>query len=126
MSLLNVAAKDARGIIESPRNASRDIKLIEPNGTEHSLTVGTRSISQSIDPDTGELVSGQFISITPSLLTLAERNISMPRNIQDHSENPWLVVMTNHITSLETTYKVIHSAPDFTLGLIVCDLGNYE
>ena len=126
MSLLNVAAKDARGIIENPRNASRDIKLLEPDGAEHPLTVGTRNISQAIDPDTGELVSGQFISVTISLLTLAEKNISMPRNIQGHSENPWLVVMINHITNAETTYKVIHSAPDFTLGLIVCDLGNYE
>jgi hypothetical protein len=84
-------------------------------------------ISFSIDPDTGQAVSGRTASISLSIESVIEAfpSSGLPKSIAGVSSDPW-VVEFDDINGAPHTFKVIESSPDRTLGLITLFLGLLE
>jgi len=82
-------------------------------------------IAQSIDPDTGELVSGRLASVALRISTLHAAGFSLPRGVADTSKKPW-VVKFNDINGRPHVFIVRQANPDRAAGLVVCILEGYD
>lgn len=101
-----------------------DITVTDPAGLSAGLTGRSSDISQIIDPDTGQTVSGRAASVTLRLSTLTAKGLGLPRSISQETLRPWVVTF-NDIGGQPHTFKVIQSNPDRTAGVVVCHLEAY-
>lgn len=100
---------------------SNAITVTPPSGIDFVVHGFTKDISQSVDPDTGQSVTGRTASVSlPISLVLAEGH-GFPQGISDDSQKPWVVSFDNAIGET-LTFKVSESMPDRTLGVVVCFL----
>lgn len=120
MSLLDQAAADLRSIIENDQDFAVPIVVKNPDGASATLKGLQVDRSLTIDPGTGEAVTGSHVSVTLSIAALKESGLGMPRAIADSRQLPWLVEFTN--PSGDTNkYKVSEAWPD-KLGCVVLRL----
>lgn len=128
MSLRVLAEQDLGVILEGDAYGFRwPITVTDPDGLTDSTLYGfSDDISQTIDPGTGELVSGRLASVALRISTLITAGFTeLPRGIVDSSSKPWVVVF-NDINGTAHTFKVRQSNPDRALGMTVCILEAYE
>ncbi len=127
MGLREQSEKDLGFILEGDSAGFPwDITITSPTGESSVGLKGfSDDISQLIDPDTGMLVSGRLASVAIRISSLYAQGFALPRDVSDHSMNPW-VVQFNDINGLPHTFKVRQSDPDRALGLVVCILEGYE
>ena len=126
MGLKNIAQNDLQKIIENAVTGfGVEITLIDPSSVEYDLKGFANDIFQSIDPDTGQIVSGRVAQISFSLKTLLDDGIGIPIGIADTSIKPWLVRFTD-LSGSPVTFKVMSTAPDRGLGIINLFLGNWS
>lgn len=130
MGLRTIAEKDLKSILENKKSGfGWDIELINPSGIssndviEGGLIGFSNDISQAIDPDTGQMVSGRSASIAIRISTLID--LGMPRGISDTVTKPWIVKF-NDINGNSFTFKVQQSNPDRALGIVTCYLELYN
>lgn len=121
MSLFDDAAADFREIINSDIGASLECVITSPDGVINSFKCRMSDISQSIEPGTGDRVSGRRVSISMSLFDLKHEGFESVRGIEKKNEKPWKVEF-NNILCDQGTFKVTETAPDYTLGVIVLHL----
>jgi hypothetical protein len=101
------------------------ITVTDPSGLSKSLTGRSTDIGQVIDPDTGLVVSGRAASVALRISTLTSLGFtSLPRGIADASSRPWKVAFDD-INGNAYTFKVMESAPDRAIGIVVCHLEIY-
>ena len=127
MSLRALAEQDLGVILESDANGFRwPVTITNPEGTTVSSLYGlSNDISQTIDPDTGELVSGRLASVALRISSLVTAGFSdLPRAVADNAVKPWIVTF-NDINGTSHTFKVRKSDPDRALGLVMCTLEAY-
>lgn len=126
MSLRTQAENDLAFIVEDVNGFGWTIQLTDPSGyTATGPLVGlSNDISQIIDPDTGQVVSGRSASVALRISTLVSKGYSLPRNIADNNSKPWLVRFDD-INGNPYTFKIRSTDPDRALGLIVCTLEAY-
>lgn len=121
MSLRTMAESDLSFILEDPVGGfGWVITLISPDGSTTSAVGFSNDISQVIDPDTGQVVSGRSASIALRMSSLTV----LPVGISSTSSKPWLVRF-NDINAGLHTFKVIKSNPDRALGVVTCVLEAY-
>ena len=127
MGLRELAEQDLGAILEdSAYGFGWSITLTDPAGlTDPNLTGFSDDISQVIDPDTGQLVSGRLASVTLRISSLLTAGFTSPRGVADQSSKPWVVTF-NDINGTSHTFKVRQADPDRALGLIVCILEGYD
>lgn len=127
MSLRSRAERDLGAILEnSARGFGWPITLTDPAGLSDSTLVGfSNDISQIIDPDTGQLVSGRLASVALRLSTLFAAGFSIPEGVADTTAKPW-VVEFNDINGTAYAFKVRQANPDRAVGLVVCVLEAYQ
>lgn len=127
MGLRELAEQDLGAIIEdSAYGFGWSITLTDPAGlTDPNLIGFSDDISQVIDPDTGQLVSGRLASVALRISSLLTAGFTLPRGIADQSSKPWVVTF-NDINGTSHTFKVRQADPDRALGLIVCILEGYD
>ena len=127
MGLRDDAEADLGAILEdSTRGFGWPITLTDPAGNTASLTGFSNDISQLIDPDTGQAVSGRLAHVALRISALLASPVAaIPRGIADASIKPWLITFDD-INGTAYTFKVSESDPDRTLGLVVCLLETYE
>ena len=126
MSIRETAKADAKAILnDGVHGFGWPITLIDPEGTEVSLTGFSNDVAEVIDPDTGVAVSGRIISIALVIQDLIDAGLKLPKAISDKAQKPW-VVMFDDINGNSFTFKVQQSNPDRTLGIITCVLEFYE
>ena len=122
MSLRQLAVSDLAAITADTKTGfGWDITVTDPSGTSQAVKGITNDISQIIDPDTGQIVSGRSASVAIAISDLT----SLPVGIADVSSKPW-VIQFNDISGVAYTFKVTQSNPDRTLGIVTCHLGIYE
>ncbi len=102
-----------------------DISITNPAGTTKILVGRSTDISQLIDPDTGQAVSGRMASVAIFIDDLTTAGLGVPRGIADKDSKPWIVGF-NDINGNPYTFKVVQSNPDRAAGLVVCILEVYE
>jgi|AntDeeMinimDraft_4_1070355.scaffolds.fasta_scaffold02891_6 hypothetical protein len=127
MGLRDLVEQDLGAILEdSATGFGWPISLTDPDGlTDETLVGFSDDIAQSIDPDTGELVSGRLASVALRISTLYAAGFSLPRGVADTSKKPW-VVKFNDINGRPHVFIVRQANPDRAAGLVVCILEGYD
>lgn len=119
MSLRERAERDLGAILNNRTSGfGWPITLTDPAGVEYpDLTGFSNDISQVVDPDTGQLVSGRQASAAIRISDLTAAGVpELPRNIPEHTAKPWLVEFTD-INGTAHVFKVRQSNPDRALGM---------
>jgi hypothetical protein len=127
MSLRDLAEQDLGRILEDRATGfGWPVTLTDPAGlSDDSLTGFSDDISQTIDPDTGELVSGRLASVALRISSLLAAGFAVPRGVPDQGSKPWVVTF-NDINGTAHTFKVRQANPDRALGMVVCILEGYD
>lgn len=126
MGLRDVAERDLGRILEnSTTGFGWPITVTGPSGLSKPLTGFSDDISQVIDPDTGEAVSGRLASVALRISSLVAAGLGLPVGIADSASKPW-VIEFNDINGNPYKFKVAQSNPDRALGMVVCLLEIYE
>jgi hypothetical protein len=81
-------------------------------------------IADLIDPETGMAVSGRQAEVTLSFDSLKAVGLDHPAYVADGSGKPW-TVRFDDIEGTSHIFKVMRSAPDRTMGLVLCYLEAY-
>lgn len=124
--LREIAETDLSSILEDSTNGfGYPITLTDPDGVVEDLTGFSSDIAETIDPGTGQTVSGRFASATLRLSTIEALFSSLPVGISDAASKPWIVDFDD-IGGTAHKFKVAGSAPDRTLGIIVLHLEVYK
>ena len=126
MGLRAKAGADAKTILEDGAiGFGWPITVTDPSGTVGNLTGFSNDISELIDPDTGQAVSGRLASVALSIDSLTDAGLGLPVGIADSTLKPWLVAFDD-VNGNPFTFKVQRSNPDRALGIITCILEFYK
>ena len=127
MGLRTDAEKDLAFILEDDlRGGAWPVTVINPAGLSTTLKGYTNDISQLIDPDTGQAVSGRLATMSLRISSLiAAGDTTLPESVADDTTKPWLITFTD-INGTSYTFKVSESNPDRAIGIITCMLEKYN
>lgn len=126
MGLREVAEIDLGKILEDKTYGfGYSITVTDPAETAKVLTGFSNDISQIIDPETGQPVSGRSASVAIRIALLTLNSLAIPVGIADATIKPWLVTFDD-INGNAFTFKVMQTNPDRALGVVVCVLELYE
>lgn len=127
MSLRDLAESDLGAILEdSAYGFGYSITVTDPAGTTPPPFTGfSNDISQLIDPDTGQAVSGRLASIALRISSLTTAGLGLPVGIADAGSKPWIIEFDD-INGNAFKFKVSKSDPDRALGMVICLLELYK
>ena len=125
MSLREQAAADLQAFVEDPAGFGWPIVVTDPAGTSVALTGLSTDIHTTIDPETGQAVSGRRASVAIAIARLTSSGLTIPRHIADGASKPWLVAFDD-LEGASRTFKVCEALPDRAIGLVVCMLEAYS
>lgn len=125
MSLRTQAAADFKAIAENTDEFGWPVTVTNPNGLQAALTGLSSDVHASIDPDTGQLVSGRSVSVVLRVSSLEDAGLGMPRGVSSPGALPWRVTFDD-IDGSSHTFKVAEALPDRTIGSVVCMLEHYS
>jgi hypothetical protein len=125
MSLREQAAQDLATIVEDLDGFGWAITITDPAGTSADLTGLSTDVAYSIDPETGQAVSGRTASVAIRIAALSAAGLGIPINVAETDRFPWLVQFAD-INGNPYTFKIIESQPDRAIGLVVCRLEAYQ
>jgi hypothetical protein len=113
-------------ILEDPSGLSNvPITLTSPAGVATIVPGFPTDVSESVDPETGVVVSGHQAAVAISLLALIAAGVEMPTGVVEKSRRPWLVAFTD-ATGEAHTWKVVEALPDRTVALVRLLLEGYR
>lgn len=126
MSLRADAERDLAFILEDDvRGGAWPITVTNPAGLSAPLKGFSNDISQLIDPDTGQAVSGRLASVSLRISSLIAAGFtSLPEHIADDDVKPWLIAFDD-INGNSYTFKVAESNPDRAIGIVTVLLQKY-
>lgn len=128
MGLRQTAEADLGAILEDDVTGfGFPIIITDPAGNSGTgPLIGTPvDISQFIDPDTGQAVSGRQASCAIRISSLTAAGLGVPKGIADSASKPW-TAQYDDINGNTRLYKVSQSNPDSALGVVVLLLEAYE
>lgn len=126
MGLRQIAEADLAVILEdSDTGFGWSIKVTDPNGKTEPLTGFSDDISQVIDPDTGQAISGRLASVSLRTSSILALGLELPKGIADSKIKPWIIEFDD-INGTAHKFKVTQSNPDRALGLVTCLLEAYR
>lgn len=128
MSLRRLAEADLGLILEDDKTGfGWSITVTDPSGNTNNddLLGYSDDISQIIDPDTGQVVSGRMASVAIRITRLTQVGLAIPQGIVDAGIKPWIVEFKD-INNNAHKFKVNQSNPDRMLGLVSLMLELYE
>lgn len=123
MGLRAIAAADLRTIVENLDDFGWPVIVEKPGGLSAALVGLSTDIAQTIDPQTGQAVSGRTASVTFAMASLLAAFSELPRGVSEGA--PWVVVFLD-IAGAAHTFKVLEALPDRALGCVVCLLEFYK
>jgi len=102
------------------------IKLTDPNLFEANVVGRTNDVFFSIDPGTGEAVSGRTATVSIDMNELTNKGFSsLPAAQSDRTKKPWIVEVDDP-QGCPHVFTVLEGNPDRTLGIILCTLQFYK
>lgn len=125
MSLFDDAASDWQEILNDDIGATVPCTVTNPSGVSQSFLCRHMDISQQIDPETEEIISGRQVGVSIDLKDLAAVSFDGVCAIEDKKKKPWKVTVAN-ILGTSGTYKVAMTSPDFILGNMLIYLETME
>ena len=125
MGLRQMAESDLGLILEDEvAGFGYPITVTDPAGNATPFTGFSDDISQIIDPDTGQAVSGRAASVALRISSLLNAGVALPRGVADAGAKPWIVEFDD-INGYPFKFKVSQSNPDRALGMVVLLLELY-
>jgi len=125
MGLREQAAADLQAITEDEDTGfGWPIRVTAPDGTAYDIVGLSNDVHTTIDPDTGQAITGRNASVAISQRTLAREGLEFPRSIADSGSKPWRVQFRDLQGTLHF-FKVQEALPDRALGAVVCLLEAY-
>lgn len=100
------------------------IVVTNPDGLKARLSGFSTDIADLIDPETGQAVSGRQAEVSLSMQSLCEVGLEHPAYVASEDGKPWTIAFDD-IHGKPHTFKVMRSAPDRTVGLVLCYLEAY-
>ena len=100
------------------------ISVTDTDGLKKPLVGFSNDISQLIDPDTGQAVSGRLATVALHIGDLTEAGLGLPQGIADAKQKPWIIEF-NDIHGEAYSFKVAQSNPDRAIGVVTCILELY-
>ena len=125
MSLREIANADLKEIVNDPETGGDECTITSPAGGQETFSVLNNDIELSIDPDTGQMVTGRQATIAVLINELVTAGFDKIRGIADSSGKPWLVDIGD-VKGVAGKFKVIQNIPDSTIGLMVLILESYK
>jgi len=126
MSLREQAAADLTSIVEDADGGfGWPITVTSPTGATAALTGLSTDVHYSIDPETGQAVSGRTASVALRIASLTAAGLGTPVNVPETDRFPWRVTFDD-IDGTSHTFKVAESQPDRAIGVVVCRLEAYQ
>lgn len=125
MGLREIAAADLVTIVENEDDFGWPITVTDPDDLTLSCVGLSTDVSQVIDPETGQAVTGRNASVTLARQTLLDAGLGMPEGISDSTKRPW-VIEFDDINGSTHTFKVLEAQHDRALGCVVCLLEAYK
>ncbi len=125
MGLREIAETDLGAILEdSALGFGWPITLTDPAGASASLTGFSNDIHQTIDPDTGQVVSGRVASAALRLSSITGAGLAMPFGVSDPASKPWRITFDD-INGATHDFKIAEADPDRSIGALICTLEGY-
>lgn len=126
MSLRDQAAADALSFLEDDVGGfACDITVTTPLGVELELKGYASDIGQTLDPETGQAVTGRRASVALPIVRFTAAGVELPRHIADRASRPWVVQIAD-IEGVLHTYAVAEAMPDRAIGVVTCLLQAYR
>lgn len=120
MNLRQQSAADLQIILEdSTAGFGWPITVIDPMGNSAELVGFTNDIAQTLDPQTGQAVSGRNAQVQIAMAALEQAGLGFPRGIADKMSRPWVIKFSDLAGNMQT-FKVSEGLPDRTLGVVKC------
>jgi len=123
-----MAEADLVHILEDPITGfGWPIQVTSPEGLNAPDLVGfSNDISQLVDPDTGQAVSGRLATVSLRIASLTLAGFTeLPEGVANTAIKPWLVTFDS-INGEAFTFKVTESNPDRAIGVVVLMLEFYQ
>ena len=127
MGLREQAALDLQAITEDADSGfGWALRITPPGGPAAVPVVGlSNDISTTIDPETGQAVTGRSASVAIALSSLTAAGLEVPKGIHERAAKPWVIAFDD-VTGEEHFFKVLEARPDRAIGVVVCILEAYE
>lgn len=125
MSLLDIAHLDLIEIINDTETGGGLCTITSPSGESHEFMALSNDIHLSIDPGTGQYVTGRQSSVAVLISALMAVGFEGIRGIANKSSRPW-VVDTVDVNGIPGRFKVSETNPDKSIGLSTLFLELYE
>jgi len=125
VGLRETAEADLAFIIEDADAFGWAITVTDPSDASADLVGASGDISELIDPETGQLVSGRRAHVSLRLSSLVAAGLGIPEAVSDKASKPWRVTFDD-IGGTSHTFKIAEARPDRTIGLVVCLLESYQ
>lgn len=118
---------DVLAILGDQDTLGQAVTVTAPDGTSEELTGFASEIGQTVEPETGQVVSGTRASVSLPLgpFRTAFGASALPVHVASGTGAPWLVEFTDAGGDART-YKVIDTMPDKRAGVLTCLLENYR
>ena len=124
MGLRQQARLDVRTILRDTDGFAWPVVVTDPDGLSACIKGFSTDIADLIDPETGQAVSGRQAEVSLAMQSLQNVGLGHPAHIASEDGKPWLIRFDD-IEGTSHTFKVMRSAPDRTVGLILCFLEAY-
>lgn len=125
MGVREIAEQDLAVILEDREfGFGWDINVTDPAGLNDDFVGQSHDIAQSIDMETGQILSGRKAQVTLRISSLAAKGFTLPEGILEKTKKPW-IIRFDDINGNPYNFKVKESKPDRTLGVVTCVLANW-
>jgi len=124
MSLRDLAHTDLKEIMGDTETGGDLATITSPAGAPLPFRVLMNDIHISIDPGTGETVTGRQSTVAVLISDLITAGFQDIKGVPDTDKKPW-VVDTVDVNGIAGTFKVAESNPDHGAGLMILFLELY-
>jgi hypothetical protein len=125
MSLRETTHEVLKEIMNDVEVGGDEITITSPAGLSQTFKSFTNDIFQSVDPGTGQIVSGRVCTISVLISELIAIGFDAIRGIPDENSKPW-VVETTDVNDRPYKFKICETHPDNGAGLVLCFLEIYQ
>lgn len=125
MGIRETAHEDMLEILHDTEDGGEEITITSPAEVAYSIMARTSDIHLSIDPGTGETVTGRQCFVAVAISDLIARGFEDIRGVAESDSKPWLVDAVD-VDGRPGRFKVTEVNPDRTIGLAVLALELYS
>jgi hypothetical protein len=112
-------------ILHDSDTGGDDIFITSPAGYSVSFKAFTNDIFQSLDPGTGQVISGRVCTVSVLISDLIQAGFSEIKSVFDSNAKPW-VIETEDTNGRSYKFKVSECQPDNGAGMMVIFLESYR